>query len=141
MGSDFRDWLGLGHVAVQYAKAMGLHVAADTRCVGSSRVSCATGSASSSSARKQTARASRLIRDRRGLRLLRALKRAAGWLALLSLPTAALLAAVLPAQAAAVAVIGRLVLAVLDFLFWSYIVFAIWLSRPDEESELGREPE
>ncbi len=76
-----------------------------------------------------------LIGGRRGQRLLRALKRIAGWVALLSVPAAVFVAlAITDPQASALAVVGFLGLGFAALLFWCYIAFAIWLTHPENDA-------
>jgi hypothetical protein len=73
------------------------------------------------------------VGGKRGQRVLRALKRFAGWAAILSVPLAVLLGLALPDKFAAVFALLSLVYGVLAVVFWCYIKFAIWLTKPDEE--------
>lgn len=77
------------------------------------------------------------IGGRRGHRLLRALKRFAGWTAVLSAPMAALLGLTLPDEFVVFALLP-LVYGALAVIFWCYIKFAIWLTKPDEEEAVDR---
>jgi hypothetical protein len=67
------------------------------------------------------------IGGKRGRQLLRALKRFAGWTALLSVPMALALDLTLSDEFAVFALLP-LVYGVLAVIFWCYIKFAIWLS-------------
>src|SRR5690348_5228786 len=78
------------------------------------------------------------VGGRRGQRLLRALKRFAGWTALLSVPMAVLLGLALPDKFAAAFSFLSLVYGVLAVIFWCYIKFAIWLTEPEEEDAVDQ---